>query len=864
MTKQHPTIQNPRDEIGKPMSWEPSQAFLKFAIVTLLFGSAGALTVTLVFAPEQNARAAAQALLALTALTGWYFLSRGRPLATINVLAFGSWIAVTILAGMTGGVRGPVIIAYPAIVILIGWLIGWRAALVTAGLTAVIICSFVLAESWKFLPIPLPTSPVMYGALQIIILALSAALIAFLARAYQSRLNDLHSMSRDLAQHMAALEVSKAELNRAQAVAKVGSWAYDLPTDTMHLSAETCRIFGLPEGTTGSHDSYLARVHPDDRQALDSAWQQALQGATFDYVHRILVARSTHWVRQRAEFERAADGKAQTAIGIAQDVTERKQDEEKLRRSEERFSIAFRSSPLAASIALASDGRFIDANRNYERYFGWKREDLIGRTSVEVGLWLDEGERQRWATALMRGGRVVDWETSWRDKNGEIRQVSISAETADMHGEACILAHIADITERKQAEAELVKHRDHLEELVASRTTELAQAKEAAETANVAKSAFLANMSHEIRTPMNGILGMAHLLRRSGVTAQQATRLDTIDTSAQHLLGIINSILDISKIEAGKFVLEEAPVFIDSLLGNVSTIVAERAKAKGIRLLIEGDSLPENLLGDPTRLQQALLNYATNAVKFTEHGKVTLRALKQEEATQTLRVRFEVQDSGIGIPPDALPRLFGAFEQADNSTTRKYGGTGLGLAITRRLAELMGGEAGVESTPGVGSTFWFTVRLKKQEAPRANAKPVPSSDPEKLIQLRCRGKRVLIVDDEPVNREVARILLEDTGLLIDTAADGEQAVTMAREAGYAVILMDMQMPKLNGLEATQQIRGMPGYLDIPIIAMTANAYAEDRARCHAAGMNDFLIKPFDPDTLFATLLKALDRQPAHR
>jgi CheY-like chemotaxis protein len=227
-------------------------------------------------------------------------------------------------------------------------------------------------------------------------------------------------------------------------------------------------------------------------------------------------------------------------------------------------------------------------------------------------------------------------------------------------------------------------------------------------------------------------------------------------------------------------------------------------------------------------------------------------------------VRFEVQDSGIGIPPDALPRLFGAFEQADNSTTRKYGGTGLGLAITRRLAELMGGEAGVESTPGVGSTFWFTVRLKKQEAPRANAKPVPSSDPEKLIQLRCRGKRVLIVDDEPVNREVARILLEDTGLLIDTAADGEQAVTMAREAGYAVILMDMQMPKLNGLEATQQIRGMPGYLDIPIIAMTANAYAEDRARCHAAGMNDFLIKPFDPDTLFATLLKALDRQPAHR
>ena len=864
MTKRHPPIQSARDDIAKPLSWEPSQAFLKFAIVTLLFGSAGAFSVTLAFAPEQIARAAAQALLALTALTGWYFLWHGRALATINVLIFGSWTAVTIIASMTGGVRGPVIIAYPAIVILIGWLIGWRAALATAGLTAMTICGFVLGESWKFLPPPLPTSPMMYGALQIIILALSAALIAFLARAYQNRLSDLHSMSRDLAQHTAALEVSKAELNRAQSVAKVGSWAYELPTDMMHLSAETCRIFGLPEGTTGSHDSYLARVHPDDRQALDSAWQQALQGATFDYVHRILVARSIRWVRQKAEFERAADGTPQRAIGIAQDVTERKQDEEKLRHSEERFSIAFRSSPLAASIALASDGRFIDANRNYERYFGWKREDLIGRTSVEVGLWSDEGARQRWATALMHGGRVVDWETSWRHRNGEIRQVSISAETADMHGEACILAHIADITERKQAEVEIVKHRDHLEELVASRTTELAQAKEAAETANVAKSAFLANMSHEIRTPMNGILGMAHLLRRSGVTPQQAARLDTIDTSAQHLLGIINSILDISKIEAGKFVLEEAPVFIDSLLGNVSTIVAERARTRGIRLLVEGDALPGTLLGDPTRLQQALLNYATNAVKFTERGTVTLRALKLEETAGSLRMRFEVQDSGIGIPADALPRLFGAFEQADNSTTRKYGGTGLGLAITRRLAELMGGEAGVASTPGVGSTFWFTVRLKKLKEQSAIPPPVSSSDAEKRIQVHYQGKRVLIVDDEPVNREVARILLEDTGLLIDTADDGEQAVAMAGKAGYAVIFMDMQMPRLNGLEATQQIRGMPGYLETPIIAMTANAFAEDRARCYSAGMNDYLIKPFDPDTLFVTLLKALDPRPTHR
>ena len=539
-------------------------------------------------------------------------------------------------------------------------------------------------------------------------------------------------LARELGQRSIALEASKAELDQAQTVGKVGSWVYDVATDEVRMSAETCRIFGQPDGTTGQYRSYLALVHRDDRHALDSAWQKALQGAPFDCVHRIFVARSIRWVRQKSEFQRSADGTPLRAIGITQDVTE-----------------------------------------------------------------------------------------------------------------------------LKQAEAELVKHRDHLEELVASRTTELAQAKEAAETANVAKSAFLANMSHEIRTPMNGILGMAHLLRRSGVTPQQAARLDTIDTSAQHLLGIINSILDISKIEAGKFVLEEAPVFIDSLLGNVSTIVAERARTRGIRLLIEGDPLPWNLLGDPTRLQQALLNYATNAVKFTEHGTVTLRALKLEETAGSLRVRFEVQDSGIGIAADALPRLFGAFEQADNSTTRKYGGTGLGLAITRRLAELMGGEAGVTSTPGVGSTFWFTVRLKKQKEQQAIPLPVASSDAEKQIQLLHRGKRVLIVDDEPVNREVARILLEDTGLLIDTADDGDRAVAMAGQTPYAVIFMDMQMPKLNGLEATQQIRAMPGYLETPIIAMTANAFADDKARCYAAGMNDFLIKPFDPDLLFKTLLRSL-------
>ncbi len=598
-------------------------------------------------------------------------------------------------------------------------------------------------------------------------------------------------------------------------------------------------------------------THPDDRAADLAQHGRLLAGQIRSYsLEKRFLRRDGRAVpvMVTAALVSADGGEPDYLVLVIEDISARRVVEDRLRK----LSQAIEQSPESVVIT-GVDARIEYVNESFLRISGYGADELIGRNPrlLHSGRTPRTTYEEMWAAL----GRGENWKGIFynRRKDGS-EYTEFAIITPIRLGDGTVTHYVAvkeDVTEKTRIAAELDRYRHHLEELVAERTVQLAEARRLAEAANVAKSTFLANMSHEIRTPMNAIVGLAHLLRREQPTARQAAWLGKIEAASRHLLSIISDILDLSKIEAGKLKLDDIDFHLSAVLDQVRAMIAEPAAAKGLSVTVDADAVPQWLHGDPTRLRQALLNYAGNAVKFTERGFVALRAKLVEETVDGVLVRFEVSDSGIGIAPEQQRRLFDAFEQADASINRKFGGTGLGLAITHRLAQVFDGETGCDSVAGRGSTFWFTARLARGRGAMQASPELGEAWAEAQLRAARTGARVLLAEDNEINREVAQELLRAVLLEVDTAVDGREAVAMARERRYDLVLMDMQMPQMNGLDAARALRGSPGLETLPIVAMTANAFGEDKDACIQAGMNDFVAKPVDPEQLYRTLLRWL-------
>jgi len=676
--------------------------------------------------------------------------------------------------------------------------------------------------------------------------------------------------------------------------------------------------------------------------------------------------------------------------GILRDITPRKIAEAEQRKLDQRlrdqqfYTRSLIESNIDALMTTDPAGIISDVNKQMEALTGCTRDELIG--APFKNCFTDPQRAEAGIGLVLREKKVTDYELTARARDGKETTVSYNATTfydrdRNLQG---VFAAARDITERKR-----------LDQVLQEKSVELESAMAAAERANLAKSDFLSNMSHEIRTPMNAIIGMSHLVLKTQMTARQREHLKKIQGSGRHLLGIINDILDFSKIEAGKLTIENTEFELEKVLDNVANLIVEKTSAKGLELVVDVDkNVPPNLIGDPLRLGQILINYSNNAVKFTDYGEVDLLIRLKEETAADVLIHCAVRDTGIGLTEEQMSRLFQSFSQGDTSTTRKFGGTGLGLVISKKLAELMGGEVGVESEPGVGSTFWFTLRLgkgvaepRKRSLPdsrlglrvlvvddnenarlvlcemlgsmsfkvdqaasgaaaigavdRAEAlgmpyevvlldwmmpemdgletarrlrdlplsrlphmlmvtaygheevingaaeagieevliKPVSASilfdamvrlleggtenqhtvvevatdSFERLAPL--KGARILLVEDNELNQEVATELLVDAGFVVDLAENGQIAVDRVWANKYDIVLMDMQMQVMDGVTATRLIRKDPGFSDLPIVAMTANAMQGDRDLCMKAGMNDHVAKPIEPEDLWNALLK---------
>jgi two-component system sensor histidine kinase/response regulator len=544
-------------------------------------------------------------------------------------------------------------------------------------------------------------------------------------------------------------------------------------------------------------------------------------------------------------------------LGVIHDITARKGAQDEIAKLS---LVASCTDNLV--VITGADGRVEWVNRAFVQRTGFALDDMIGRAPGQLlqGPGTDAAAVARISQAIAEGVSVREELLNYT-RGGEPYWVSL--QITPVRGAAGRLEHFVsvqtDITDKKRQDQALLDQKEDLERHVAMRTRELVKAKDDAEAATRAKSAFLANMSHEIRTPLNAIVGFAHLCLQTALDPKQRDYVTKTEQAARSLMQIVNDVLDFSKIEAGRLVLEQAPFELRRVLAQVDAIAGSTARRKALDFDIRvAPDVPDALQGDAMRIEQVLLNLASNAVKFTERGSVAIGVERASDFGPTVDLRFHVQDTGIGISPSQLQRLFAPFSQADESTARLYGGTGLGLAICDRLVHAMGGAMLVDSEPGRGSTFTFTARFGRADAQGRTRAPGAAPTDLDRVRERLAGRRVLVVEDNEFNQIVLRDLLQGVGLATALAGNGEEALArLQSDPLFDLVVMDVQMPGMDGHEATRRIRANPRLRGQVILGMTANATPDGRQRCLEAGMDAVHHKPIDPDLLYSTLQSLL-------
>ncbi|MES2386562.1 MAG: PAS domain-containing protein [Bacteroidota bacterium] len=647
----------------------------------------------------------------------------------------------------------------------------------------------------------------------------------------------------------ARLEESETRFRLAGDGSTDGIWDWNIETSRFYCAPSWFRILGMPDESTITSDEWQRLVHPDDFPAFSETLRQALAGNEkyFRHEHRIRhVDGHFVWVALRARCANDAYGKVIRMAGTMTDTTRRKDYELRLQTSEAGLLEAQRLAKIGSYSVELATGK-LAFTVTFPLVFGWEDENYFPTDATITNLVIEEDRVRLLATfkeaVAVKG--LFHCEYRIRKPSGEIAYLRGSGRPAfnEKHQMDRYVGTVQDIT----------RERLMLEEAL--------EARRAAEEATRAKTQFLSTMSHEIRTPMNAVIGFTQLLLLENPRPDQTEHLSTLEHSASHLLSLINDILDFSKIDAGKVEFEQTAFDVNELLNNTIRMFRLKAEEKRLSLTLDNRANIKNyLIGDSVRINQIVNNLAGNAIKFTFTGGLSLGCRVLSDDEEGVNLEFSVRDTGIGIPADRQELVFDSFTQASSSTTRQFGGTGLGLAISRRLVELMGGQIWLESTLGKGSVFFFTLRFKKGEllpgAGHAANLPVPEKEP-----LTLAGVRVLVVEDNSVNVLVAKRFLQRWKAEIDFAENGAIAVDKVQQSDFDVVLMDLQMPVMDGYEATRRIRELPGekYLRLPILALTASASIDVKTEVLNMGMDDYITKPFNPSELFSAICRQVSK-----